>query len=80
MMPIFKYLLKSDGKVYISTDVTDLFEDMCEVLDNSGIFERDEVSESGIIFDMCYKDTDEAHRAGVKSGHTYGRVYKLIEE
>lgn len=78
MMQVFKYILKQDGKVYISTDVTELFTDMCRVFDLSGLFERDENAETEMLFDMCYKDTDEAHRAGVKSGHTYGRVYKII--
>lgn len=78
MMNIFKYLLKPSGQVYISTDVTELFEDMCNVFETSGKFERDESSEKGELFEMSYKDTDEAHRAGVKSGHTYGRVYKVI--
>ena len=77
MMQIFKYLLTSNGRIYISTDVTSLFEDMCNIFDQSGLFKRDSELETGEIFEMCYKDTDEAHRAGVKSGHTYGRVYRV---
>ena len=51
---------------------------MCSIFDNSGFFIEEKEHEADPLFNMCYKDTDEALRAGVKSGHTYGRVYKVL--
>ncbi|KAI5150216.1 tRNA (guanine-N7-)-methyltransferase [Enteropsectra breve] len=79
MMQVYKFLLKDDGEIYISTDVDHLFKDMCQVFDDSGLFEMKE-PENDVLFEMCYKDTNEAHRAGVKSGHTFGRIYKVIQK
>lgn len=75
---IFEYLLRKNGQVYISTDVHDLFKDMCAAFDESAAFQEIKV-ENDKIFEMCYKDTDEAHRAGVKSGKTFGRIYEVIK-
>ncbi|KAI5168427.1 tRNA (guanine-N7-)-methyltransferase [Pancytospora epiphaga] len=76
MMETFRYLLKDDGQVYISTDVKDLFEDMCTVFDESNKFiEYSPVDDP--LYEMCYRDTDEAYRAGVKSGHTFGKIYTI---
>ncbi|KAI4292105.1 tRNA (guanine-N7-)-methyltransferase [Pancytospora philotis] len=80
MMAVLRYLLRDDGQVYISTDVEDLFRDMCAVFEDSGIFEEQRDTDGDALFDMCYRDTDEAHRAGVKSGHTFGRIYRPVAQ
>lgn len=80
MMGVFRYLLSADGQVYISTDVKDLFDDMCRVLDESGFFSEQQAGHDDPLFDMCYRDTDEAHRAGVKTGHTFGKIYGVRKE
>lgn len=79
MMQIFKYLLAHDGQLYISTDVIDLFNDMCNVIENSGCFKEEKDIKDDPLFEMCYKGTDEAGRAGVKSGHTFGKVYRVLK-
>lgn len=76
---IFRYLLGEGGKVYVSTDVEDLFRYMCSVFEESGFFVQDEDHQSDALFDMCYKDTDEAYRAGAKTGHTFGRIYRVVK-
>lgn len=79
MMQILKYLLACEGLLYISTDVSDLFKDMTEVVENSGCFEIVKNPEEDPLFEMCYKGTDEAGRAGVKSGHTFGKIYRVLK-
>ena len=74
---IFSYLLADEGRLYISTDVKDLFDDMCCDIENSGFFVHDPQAEAHKVFESCYNNTDEAHRAGVKTGQTFGRVFKL---
>lgn len=76
MMAVYNYLLEEDGFLYISTDVEELFKDMSEVIENSGYFREIKEMKDDPLFEKCYKETDEANRAGVKSGHTFGRVYK----
>lgn len=76
---VLRYLLADQGQVYISTDVKELFENMCSVFENSGWFIGVEPEENDRLFHMCYKDTDEAYRAGVKSGHTFGKIYRVIK-
>lgn len=75
---IYEYLLQDEGKFYISTDVLDLFNDMLEIINNSGFFIRISDSElkNDSCFDLSYKNTDEALRAGVKTGSTYAAVFK----
>lgn len=79
MMQIFKYLLTQGGQLYISTDVTDLFKDMTEVIENSGCFEEEKKLDEDPLYELCYKGTDEAGRAGVKSGHTFGKIYRVLK-
>lgn len=78
-MQIFKYLLENGGHLYVSTDVKDLFRDMCAVIECSGCFVDEKNTSDDPLFEMCYKSTDEAGRAGVKSGHTFGRVYRVLK-
>lgn len=77
MAAVLRYLLKDDGQVYVSTDVKELFDDMCRVFGESGLFSEQQPGCEDPLFDMCYMDTDEAHRAGVKAGHTFGRIYRV---
>ena len=78
-MQIFKYVLEQDGKLYISTDVKDLFKDMCDVIEESNCFVEEKKPEEDPLFELCYKGTDEAGRAGIKSGHTFGRIYRVLK-
>lgn len=78
MMNIFKYLLDPEGELYISTDVKALFDDMCKIIEDSGLFELQTKYMDDPLFELCLKGTDEAGRAGVKTGASYGRVYKVI--
>ena len=83
---IYEYILTKNGKIYISTDVNDLFEDMKKVILESGFFklekeirdelvEKNENHEEMTLFEMTYKGTDEANRAGIKTGETYAAIF-----
>lgn len=78
-MQVLKYLLENDGMLYISTDVKNLFQDMCTIIESSGCFVEEKNTLDDTLFEMCYKGTDEAGRAGVKSGHTFGKVYRVLK-
>lgn len=78
-MGVFKYLLERDGQLYISTDVEELFKDMCQVIESTGYFTEQRSTDNDPLFERCYRGTDEAGRAGVKSGHTFGRVYRIVK-
>lgn len=76
-MAVFQYVLEAGGRLYVSTDVEELFEDMCKTIEASGYFRvADEADDE--VFKRSYLSTDEAGRAGVKSGRTFGRVYRTI--
>lgn len=77
MMQVLKYLLIEEGELYISTDVKELFQDMCNIIVDSNCFIELKDTEDDILYQMCYKETDEANRAGIKSGHTFGKVFKV---
>lgn len=79
MMQIFKYLLSPEGQLYISTDVSELFNNMKDVIEASGCFIEDKHIENDPLFDLSYRETDEAGRAGIKSGHTFGKVYRVLK-
>ncbi|WUR02189.1 tRNA (guanine-N(7)-)-methyltransferase (TRMB) [Vairimorpha necatrix] len=74
MIHIYEYLLSSKGRLYISTDVVSLFEDMKETILGSNLFIQifDEVDP---YYEKTFKDTDEALRAGVKTGATYAGIF-----
>ncbi|KRH95021.1 tRNA Methyltransferase-like protein [Pseudoloma neurophilia] len=65
-VPYFEYVLKENGRIYISTDVEDLFIEM--VKDMEWMFDRlnQEESEKDPLFMMIGRDTDESTRAGAR--------------
>lgn len=75
MLDIFYYLLVEDGVIYISSDVTELFEAMkgCFEDHNGFIKSNDEIIEKSIEM-----GTDEAMRAGIKSGQVFVSCYRKI--
>lgn len=77
MMNILEYILEDTGRLYISTDVKELYADMIQTVLDCDFFELMSESESikDDLFEMTYKNTDEALRAGVKSGHTFGAIF-----
>ncbi|EOB15042.1 methyltransferase-like protein [Nosema bombycis CQ1] len=77
MMNILEFILSKDGRLYISTDVKDLFSDMEATILECGYFQKlsEEESSRDDLFEITYRKTDEALRAGVKSGHTFGAIF-----
>lgn len=79
MMQVLKYLLRDDGDLYVSTDVKELYQDMCKTITESKCFSEKKEIEQDELLEMCHKSTDEANRAGIKSGHTFGKVFRVIK-
>lgn len=79
MMEMYEYLLRSGGRLYISTDVKHLFDDMVEVISSSGMFRSltEEEQEEDELFAMTSRDTDEALRAGVKTGAVFAKAFEV---
>lgn len=79
MMEIYEYLLMDGGRLYISTDVEELFEHMVATILEHGAFRPlldDEAAEDE-AFHMTSRDTDEALRAGVKTGKVFSRAFEI---
>lgn len=91
-VPLYEYLLKENGKIYISTDVKSLYDDMRLVFQESAFFEEVETAhkilneetfennQSLTLFESTYMATDEASRAGVKTGEVYASVFRVIKK
>lgn len=86
---IFVYLLKLDGKLYISTDIKELYIYMKNIiLESNSFIENDQAYEkindniiynNNDLFELTYKGTDEASRAGVKTGEVYASIFSKIK-
>lgn len=78
MVHLYFYLLKEGGRMYVSTDVKELFDDMVNVLRGLGLFK--ELEKEAMVrdpfYEMTYKNTDEAMRAGIKSGRTFATIFE----
>ena len=77
MMHIYAYILRERGRLYISTDVIALFNDMKDVIKKSGLFKEIEDPED-IYFERTLKETDEALRAGIKTGQIFACIFEKI--
>lgn len=81
MTHIYSYLLNIKGKMYISTDVEDLFNEMIEDMCKNNDFVRlnNEECLKDEIYQMTYTVTDESTRAGVKTGKTFAAIFEKIK-
>lgn len=79
MMEMYEYLLHDKGRIYISTDVESLFEYMVETISSNRSFRAlpQEEEERDALFAMTSRDTDEALRAGAKTGVVFSRVFEV---
>lgn len=79
ILEVFNFIMKNKGRLYISTDVKGLFDDMCDTIKECSNFieltEKDVKEDS--FYEMTFKSTDEALRAGVKTGKTYATIFEL---
>ncbi|AFN84122.1 putative S-adenosylmethionine-dependent [Encephalitozoon romaleae SJ-2008] len=82
MMEVYEYLLRNEGRLYISTDVEDLFDYMVDVILAHKGFEplSEEEMNKDPLFYMISKDTDEALRAGVKTGKVFSKVFEIKKD
>lgn len=74
MLDIFSFVLEMHGHVYVSTDVEEYFESMVECFQEHCDFVR--VSDD--LEAEITRQSDEALRAGVKTGKVFGAVYEKI--
>lgn len=78
-LEVYYYIMKQSGRLYISTDVESLFNDMVSTIIEFGKFRAlsEEEMSNDPLFEMTYQSTDEALRAGVKTGVTFGKVFEV---
>lgn len=74
----FDYCLMERGRVYISTDVKELFTTMIENFDKSAYFRRlsDMECSADEFYDAIGIGTDESKRAGAKAQVIYSAIYE----
>lgn len=75
---MYAFLLKPNGRLYISTDVKELFDTMIDSLDNTTTLRRlgeEECLEDG-YFEKTYTLTDESTRAAIKTGSTFAAIFE----
>lgn len=78
MTHFFDYLLKYEGRIYISTDVEELFDYICNAFVDNNTFRRlsDKECVDDDIYEMTFTRTDESMRAAVKTGKTFKAIYE----
>lgn len=82
MAQYFEYCLMKHGRIYMSTDVEELFTYMTAVFDENKYFRMLNVHEcqNDELFDKIDKITDESQRAGAKAERIYKAIYEKLEE
>jgi tRNA (guanine-N7-)-methyltransferase len=79
MLDVYAYILRSGGRLYISTDVGDLYDDMVSIIGENKCFRElsEEERKRDELYEMTFKSTDEALRAGVKAGCTFATIFEV---
>jgi tRNA G46 methylase TrmB len=73
----YAYLLRPEGKLYLATDVEELFLWQCSKLNEHGMFK---VCADDMIAEMICTRTDEAQKVIREfKGRIYCKVYERIE-
>lgn len=78
MISTLEYILNNNGRLYISTDVKSLYDDMVNTILNSKLFKKVEEEDKDLYYSLTYKNTDEAMRAGIKTGETFACIFEKI--
>ncbi|EPR78633.1 tRNA (guanine-N7-)-methyltransferase [Spraguea lophii 42_110] len=76
MIQIYRYILQNKGRLYISTDVKELFDDMKTKIEEFKEFK--EVDD--VLRDEIENNTDEANRAGKKAGKVFSAIFELNDK
>lgn len=78
MGEVYSYLLDFGGRIYISTDVQELFEYMVDSLSFvSSLFRLQQKDcELDPLYVYTYSETDESKRAAIKTGKTYSAIFE----
>ncbi|KAG0417740.1 tRNA (guanine-N(7)-)-methyltransferase [Dictyocoela roeselum] len=78
MLDQMAYTLKDHGRIYVSTDVKDLFDSMVIALEQHPLFTKaDENTDS--LFKAIATETDESRRAGSKVEKIFAAIYERVE-
>lgn len=80
-IPFYHYCLEKGGRLYVSTDVTELFEDMVYNLEASNLFTKvaDEVAKEDTCFELIGTETDESSRAGSRVEVIHKAIFEKKE-
>lgn len=78
MADIYAYILAKNGRLYISTDIVELFEHMAKCIVENGSFSHLSESEcqQDELFLSIYMHTDESLRAAVKTKAAYAAIFQ----
>ncbi|TBT99245.1 tRNA (guanine-N(7)-)-methyltransferase [Hamiltosporidium tvaerminnensis] len=78
MLDQYAYILENKGRLYLSTDVSELFESMVQCVQNHTLFRRleNEEFENDNLRTLIIKETDESKRAAVKTGKAFAAIFE----
>lgn len=80
MSQVYAYLIAAGGRLYVSTDVSELFDSMVECMESNCAFRRLSSDECMLdeLYCATYTKTDESQRAAVKTGAAYAAIFEKI--
>ncbi|KAI5189714.1 tRNA (guanine-N7-)-methyltransferase [Nematocida minor] len=80
MLDIYQYVIKPDGRLYISTDVEELFSYMCQCIEEHPLFSRltEEEAQKDILYEVIIETTEESKKADIKHSNKYRAIFKRL--
>lgn len=74
----YAYVLKVNGKVYIATDVQDLFHWMTDHFSQHPLFIRDQNEDSDPVLPLLFDSTEEGKKVTRTGGHKFAAIFVRI--
>jgi len=78
MLDVYYYVLKEGGRLYISTDVEELYKDMVECIEAHSALRRieEKEAEQDAAYEMIVQRTEESKKADMKQSRKYRAIYE----
>lgn len=77
MLDIYQYVIKPNGLLYISTDVKELFEYMCNCIEEHPLFSRipEEEALKDPLYNIIIETTEESKKADMKHSNKFRAIF-----
>ncbi|KAF7679727.1 tRNA (guanine-N(7)-)-methyltransferase [Astathelohania contejeani] len=80
MLDLFVYFMMEDGRLYIATDVNELYTHMVNELESHPMFKELKNKKEDDLYLDTFSMTDESRRAAVKTGSAFATIYEVKKE